>query len=344
VRSSRSESRTGRHDEGRLARSQAVRRGARLALAVLAVASCGRSARESEHRVEASPYLVTVDLAAQIRELGEETLTADEAGEQLAALGPAAIPALAAALEREPDDVRQKAVEVLSVIGTAAAVPPLLAAADGDASLDVRGDALRALGTMGDARAVPVLEKALADERLPIRAGGVVGCATLCTSPQAIDRLADIAISDQDGAVALAARASLAAIRRTGPAADRLVRSALERRRPAALAAGATPDVRALAALLASDIDGDDSLPALVAGLGASPMLQRQIAWRLGAIGDARCVAPLGALLASGDPTVRLYAYDALVKLDARGVTEARDAAAAYAGPKPRAPLAAPDV
>jgi HEAT repeat protein len=123
------------------------RTAARLALAALAVVSCGQGPERSD---EARPYAVQLDVAPQIRALGEETLTADEAGEQLAAFGPAVIPALAAALQRESDDVRQKGVEVLSTIGTPAAVPPLLAAAEGDTDPEVRGDALHALGTLAD--------------------------------------------------------------------------------------------------------------------------------------------------------------------------------------------------
>ncbi len=154
----------------------------------LAVAGCGG---EAGRRGEVSPYVVQVDLAPQIQSFGEETATADEAGEQLAAMGTAAIPALATALGREPaKDVRLKAIEVLRAIGTPDAVPPLLSAAGTDADEDVRADALRALGAIGDGRALALMEKALADQHLPIRAGGVMGCATLCTSPAAIERLA----------------------------------------------------------------------------------------------------------------------------------------------------------
>jgi len=314
---------------------------AALALVALAILGCGR---EQERAAADKPYVVQVDVGPQIHALGDETIAADEAVEQLTALGPAAIPALDAALRREPDDVRQKAVEALSAIGTAAAVPALLAAAEGDASLDIRGDALRALGSIGDERATAALETALADQRLPIRAGGVVGCATLCTSPSAIERLGDIAISDPDMSVALAAGSALAAIREKGPTQEQLVRAAIERRRPAALPGDASPNTRALSALLVSDLQDDKGVPALLAGLDATPFLQRQIAWRLGTVGDASCVPRLRALFESPDPVVRTYAYDALVKLESRGVQEAAPAVAAYAGPKPRAPLGAPDV
>ena len=304
----------------------------------LVVASCGR---EPERRDEQSPYLVQVDVTSQIRAFGEDTATADEAAEQLAAMGPPAIPALAAALTREPKDVRQKAIEVLSTIGSADAVPPLLQAAGHDADEDVRGDALRALGTIGDQRAQPLLEAALADPRLAVRVGGVMGCATLCTSPTAIERLVDIAVHDENTAVALAARTSLAALRAKGSAEEEAVRAAVERAQPAS----AKPDERALAALLATDIDGAAAIPVLIAAIGeASPSLQQQAAWRCGTLGDGRCTVPLRQLLAGRDALVQAYAYDALVKLRDRGVDGPAAALADYTGPKPLAPLRPPDL
>ncbi len=319
-----------------------MRPAAGLVLAALAVASCGR---EPERRVEASPYVVQVDLGPQIRAFGDETATADEAGEQLAAMGAAAIPALAVALEREPSrDIRQKTVEVLATIGTAAALPPLLQAAGHDADEDVRADALRALGTLGDERGRAPLERALADERVTIRVGGVMGCATLCTTPAAIERLADIAVHDDNAAVGLAARATLATLRGKGAAEDQAVRAAVDRRRPVTLPASARPDERALAALLASDLDGAAAVPALLASVAqASPPLQRQIAWRCGALGDDRCTAALAGLLSAGDPLVQAYAYDALAKLRDRGVDAAAPALADYRGRKPPRPLSAPE-
>ena len=101
--------------------------------------------------------------------------------------------------------------------------------------------------------------------------------------------------------------------------------------------------LRILAALLASDLDPAGAIPALVAALGAaSPPLQRQLAWRLGTVGDAQSVAPLGQLLGAADASVRAYAYDALVKLRDRGIEGAAGALERYAGKKPAVPLRAP--
>lgn len=300
---------------------------------ILLLAGCDRPS---------DPYHVQVDVGPQIRAFAEDTLTADEAGEQLVRLGPAVIPALAAALEREPVDVRLKAVEVLATIGSPDAVPALARTAEHDDDDDVRGDALRALGTIGDARGRGLAEAALDDERLAVRAGGVTACATLCTSPDAIERLADRALHDPNVSVALAARTSLRAIGERAGAAT--TRRAVDARRPEMLPADTPADARALAALLASDVDGTAATGVLVAALpAASPPLQRQVAWRLGTIGDARAVDGLRALRASPDRDVRRYAVDALVKLRERGVDAATEALATDDGARPVDPLPRPE-
>jgi HEAT repeat protein len=317
-----------------------VRAAGRVLLAGLAVVACRHEAGRSGG---AAPYVVRVDVSDQIHALGEETITADDAVEHLEQLGPAVIPALAAALVREPRDVRQRVVEVLTAIGTDAAVPPLLVAV-GDADEDVHADALRGLGAIGDARGRAAIEEALADPRLTVRVGGIMGCAGVCTSRETIERLADMAIHENDPAVALAAQKTLAAIRAKGPTEDQTVRAAIDRRRPSTLPDDAPADQRALAAIFTADLDGAAGIPALLAVLGAaSPPLQRQVTWRLGSAGDARAVGALAGLLAVPDPAVRAYAYDALVKLRDRGVDGARDAVAGYAGPKPLGPLSPPE-
>jgi phycocyanobilin lyase subunit beta len=298
------------------------------------------SACERHDEPPADPYVVSVDVGPHIRAFGEETLTADEAGEHLALLGPDVVPALAAALEREPTDVRIKAVEVLATIGSPDAVPALVRTARHDGDVNVRGDALRALGTIGDGAGLEVIEEGLGDVRLAVRAGAVMGCAGLCSTPRTIDRLATIAIHDPDVSVALAARTSLNALRPKDETTTAAIDAAITRR----TAEASTPDQRALAALLRSDVDRASSGDALAAALAAaSPPLQRQLAWRLGVVGAAGAVAPLATLLDSADPMVRLYAVDALARLDDGGVAAAGAALARYAGPKPQHRLGVPE-
>src|SRR5262245_52571297 len=262
-----------------------------VAVGLLAI-GCKREAKE------ANPYVVAApDLSAQIHALGEDEITADDAAEQLEQMGPIVIPALAAALGREPTDVRDKVVEVLAQIGTPEAVPPLLGAAEHDADDGVRAGALRALGTIGDARGRAVVEAALDDQKLVVRGAAINGCAGLCTDPKAIERLADIAVHDESPAAAQAARASLAAIRSRGVNEEQAVRAAVGRRRPDALPPEATADERALAALLVSGLDGPAAIPAILAALpGASPAIQRQAAFVLGGLGDASSITSLRAL------------------------------------------------
>src|SRR5262249_47405120 len=150
-----------------------------------------------------------------------------------------------------------------------AAVPPLLAAA-ADVDEDVRADALRGLGAIGDARGRAPIEAALGDPRLAVRVGGIMGCAGVCTSPETIERLADMAIHEDNPSVALPAQKTLAATRAKGTTEDQAVRPAIDRRRPSALPSGATADQRALAALFSADLDGPAGIPALVAVLGTA--------------------------------------------------------------------------
>lgn len=298
------------------------------------VAAC---AREGPPR---DPYVVSVDVGPHIRAFGEETITADEAGEHLTLLGPTVVPALAAALEREPKDVRVKAIEVLATIGSPDAVPALVRTAQHDDDVDVRGDALRALGAIGDPGGLPVVEEGLRDVRLGMRAGAVMACASLCTKPDTVDRLVVIALRDPDISVALAARSSLTALRARDAAIDAVVTASLDRHATAA----DPPDQRALAALLRSDLSPSTSIDGLVAACAAaSPPLQRQIAWRLATIGDERAVPALAALLDGSDPVVRPYAWDALARLRDRGVTSASDPLARYTGQRPMGALTAPE-
>lgn len=283
-------------------------------------------------------------MSASIAALGEDEITADDASALLTQLGPAVVPALAAALSRESDDVRLRAVAILADLDTPAAAPPLLHAAEHDANVDVRADALRALGASRDPRALPLLEAALRAPDVALRVGGIMGCASLCTAPPTIERLADIAVSDDVAAVALAARTTLGTMAARDDATANAVRAAIASRRPDALPASARPDQRALAALLLSDIDEATARPALVAALpAATPALQRQVLWRLGAVGDATTVPAIGALFASSDPMVKMYAYDALVRMRERGVESVEGMLAGYGGRKPLGPLGAPE-
>ena len=88
-----------------------------------------------------------------------------EAADKLHQMGPAAVPALIAALKSPVMFGRNNAVMLLGDIGDTRAVEPLCAALKNDSNGMVRSMAALALGKIGDARAVPALIEALTEKR-----------------------------------------------------------------------------------------------------------------------------------------------------------------------------------
>ncbi|HEU4753756.1 MAG TPA: HEAT repeat domain-containing protein, partial [Armatimonadota bacterium] len=86
-----------------------------------------------------------------------------EAREALAALGPAAVPALCEALRSGEPGVRRQAAELLGEIGDRSAAGAL-AACFRDADSEVRQKAAEALGLLADPATLPALREALRDE------------------------------------------------------------------------------------------------------------------------------------------------------------------------------------
>lgn len=290
-------------------------------------------------------YVVEVDLAPLIAALGgDDEGEGDEAAERLAAIGLAALPALAVALEREPPRVREGVIGVLASLPPDLAAPVVIRVAQRDEDDDVRGAALRTLGALGTGGALEVVLGAFGDPQPAIRGSAVQACARLCTAPEAVERLAGLAVGDPDLSVALAARAALGALRAQGGRTEAAVRAAIARRRPESLAPDASTEQRVLATLLTVDLEGAAAASGLPALAAAAPLpLKRQIAWLLGEHGDASAVSALRTLLDGADVLLRAYAYDALTKLRARGAEGADEALAAYAGAKPLGPLRPPD-
>ncbi len=297
---------------------------------------------EAGSKTAAAARPLSTDITPHLTALaGNDEVLAGDAQEALVELGPAVVPALMAALPQQPTAARVRIVRVLARIRSADAVEVLNLTASKDGDLEVRAASLRALTALGDEGSRQVLIAALDDPLPAVRWAALAACATRCTTPDAIDKMAALAVNDPDLTAGLMARATLARLRAAGHAEP--VQAAVVRKALPALSGG-TPDTRARAALLA--VDGGDA--AALASLGAlatgvSPALQRQVAFALGSEGGAAAVEPLKALLAQQDADVQLYAYDALRKLGDRGVSGAQEATAAYAGPKPWAPLAAPD-
>jgi len=305
--------------------------------ALLALTSaCGRS--ESEH-----PYRVTVDLTPEIRALGSEDLfESDPAEAKIAALGPAALPALGQALEREPPAVRVGVVGVLARLRTPETAP-LLVAAVRDSAEDVRAAAIDALAGLGEARGREAVEAALDDPSGRVRLYAARACAALCSSPTALARLVEIALDDEGFPTTSWARASL----RELLGRDNEARAAASRAALARLPEANPIEARARAALLLADLGDPTGCEALAetAQHASMPQLRVYAIYSLGEVGNETSVPALAALLGDPTPTVRSYAYDALGKLGGRGIAAAAQAREAYrGGDAPTRPLPRPGV
>ena len=232
-------------------------------------------------------------------------------------------------------------VRVLAALRTNEAVAAVVRSASNDSQLEVRAAALRALAKIRDPRSGEIVMAALDDPLPAVRWAALDACVTLCTTPAAIQKVATLAVSDPDLTAGIMARMALGRLRASGH--GEAVQAAIAASARPALSAS-TPDARARAALVVAD-GGDAAALASLATLapGVSPALQRQVAFTLGVAGGAQAVGPLKALLGQRDESVQMYAYDALRRLGDRGVSRAQEAAAAYGGPKPWAPLGPPD-
>lgn len=288
-------------------------------------------------------YRAVVDVGPDIRALGSEDLFEQgEAVERIVALGPAAVPPLTRALEREPAAVRIGVVEVLGKLDPRLATPPLLRAAR-DRDEAVRYDALQTVARVGDERSGDVVEQALADPSPKIRLAAARACARVCRKRAALDRLVDMALTD-DLTNGIRARATLVAIMAGHDEPASRARAAIEERAVPRLGGSGSLEERARVALLAADVGRSDALALLVetARDAQSLHLRLHALYTLGTIGGREAVPTLAELLQSNVSGVRLYSYDALTRLAARGVQEARRPLASYRGERSDTPLPAP--
>jgi len=304
-----------------------------LAAMLALTAACGRS--ESDH-----PYRATIDLTTEIRALGSDDLfESDPAEAKIVALGPAALPALGLALEREPPAVRAGVVGALARLHTPETAPLLVTAAH-DPAEEVRSAAVDALGGLADPRGQGVVEAALHDPGARVRLFAARACAALCSSPAALARLVEIALDDESLPASSWARASL----RELLGRDAAARAAAGRAAKARLPEANPVEARARAALLLADLGDPAGAEALAVAAQHTTTLQLrlQAIYALGVVGDEASVPALAELLADANPSVPVYAYDALGKLDARGVASAATARQAYRGEIPTHPLPRP--
>ncbi|MGH7787167.1 MAG: HEAT repeat domain-containing protein [Candidatus Binatia bacterium] len=230
---------------------------------------------------EGGPYRVCIDLASDIQLLASDDLfESGPASDRLVALGAPALPALDAALQREPPAVRIAVVGVLREMASADVVPLLMRSA-ADTDDGVRREAILGLGTLEAAPGTPLVEAALSDPSPAVRRAALVACGALCQSPAALTALVTAATEGDD----------MAAFQ----TAARVIREARGER--AAVMRG-TIEARAV------PLAGQASAPALV---------RLRAAALLAVAGDARAVPVIRSLsLAPQAPPFRFHAILAL--------------------------------
>lgn len=286
------------------------RRRDRIAIANLAVSiACLAAASAAGAGAITAPYVVEVDLTADIRALGsDDPFVSEPAVEHLVALGPVTLPALAKAYRQESPEVRAGVVDVVRQLDDAAAVALLVEAA-GDRDGAVRADALMAIGLGRETAGSAAVEAALRDPDPRARRSAILACGQVCTSPEALARLVDLALGDGEAmAMAMAARQSLASAVTDGDAARaERARAAIATRTVPALSAP-EPARRLDAALTAALIGEPRSVPILAEALRDGPP----------------ALAPLAALALGGVPTPEAVAVlDRTARGDARGLANA---------------------
>lgn len=327
-------------------------------IAALAFAACSSEAPAPDptpttvHDPGTTPNGVANQLSGPVKNLSSKNeAVAVEAIEALVAQGPAALAAVTPVLEQGSETARENALEVLKELELPESVPLLITVLRRDADPDVRYEAAILLGRLADPRATEVIEATLRDREWTARTGAARACATLCTSPEAVDRLVWMAIFDQPVQPGIWARSSLVRmLKKSAPAPAPVdlpgqIRAAIARTAKPAAGGNGPLETRVRAALLLSDVGDTSGIPALreaVAQQGLDARVMPYPLFVLGQIGDASDVPALTSALGNPRPEVSAFAYDALRRLAARNQAGAAEAMAAFAGKKPAKELASP--
>ena len=288
-----------------------------LMVAALLASACSGPGGESD------PYEITVDAGPWIEALGSDDLFVSEPAEDaLFALGPASFPALAAAMQREPTQVRVGVVAVLGDLDLPEAVPVLIdAARDPDAEL--RSEALAALARIGDTRAAETAEAALADPVARVRYAAIGACATLCSSREAFESIAGLALVTDPPAVSAHARDAIhVALRSEDAARAAHARAALESKALPLLRPETEPRQRALAALLTTPAEPARALPWLREAAEAQDLasLRLPAIFALGRYGDEAAIETLVRIKKTASPAMALASCRSLGQMQRRGL------------------------
>jgi HEAT repeat protein len=263
---------------------------------------------------------VTVDTKPWIDDLGTDDLFRfDPAADKLAALGDAAVPALAAAFDGGDAQLRLGVVEVLRDIGTPAAHPLLLRAAS-DSDQEVRADAILALGVLRVEDGTAIVEHALGDENPRINRAAAVACRSVCRSEEGMRHLARIAVHGEP-AIAKTARESVHGLLGREDRADR-ARAAVESIAATQLDSRVDPITRVRAALLLVEIDTQRALPWLryFVESGDHPLVQFDAFLAIGKYGGSEEVPFLVRLRDEPERPMTASACKALGLMAKRGI------------------------
>jgi HEAT repeat protein len=295
-------------------------------LAAIALVLFGTSCDEPGDSSDA--YQVSVDVAPWIHALGSDDLFESEpALDSLVALGPAAIPPLAAALKRETAAVRLGVIDALERLRLPESVPILIRAAEDPEEL-VRAEVLMALGRLGDDRATEAVESALQAPVPSVVQAAAAACESLCRSPEAIRRLVAITLFDQPRGGMVVGRGSLRVIL-NGRDPDRAAaaREAVAEMATPLLSSDAAPPDRARAALLIADTGDARAIPWLaeLVASGKDDPLRVHAVMALGSLADPAALAALRRASEDESPLLRASACAALANLARQGVEGAGD-------------------
>ena len=281
----------------------------RLAIwAVVLLAACAARVAAS-----APSYVVEIDLSREIGAPGsDDPFVSQPAVEHLVALGPATLPALAAALRHEPPEVRAGVVDVVRQFEDPAAVALLVEAA-GDRDASVRAAALIALGLGRDTAGRAVVEAALRDPDPRARRSAMLACATLCASPEAFTRLTELALGGGEGAHAR--QSLMTAVADPDPARGARARAAIAAQALPALTS--SDPARRLDAALTAALIGDPRVVPLLADAmrQGMPAVAPQAALALGGVPTPEAVAVLAGAARGPEPAVANAACVSLHRL-----------------------------
>ena len=255
----------------------------------------------------AAPSPVPIaDLVGQLEACQDEACAPYVA---LIARGAAVWPDLAAGLDAPAEMTRFWTIGVLAAVKLPAARERLVGVLQGEPLVRVRAAAAFALGNLGKGDASEAVVKALVtaadDKDVNVRFEAISALARL--GPPGVTATFIKAVRDHDEDVRIEAIDALAAL------ADPAARAVLEER----LQEDLKPGVRGHAAIALGNLKGPESVPLLLVRLGRErhPEALAAACWALGALGDARAVEPLKALLTHKEAVVRQQATDALALL-----------------------------